>query len=200
MNILLVNNDSDTWEKLQALCVQCGWNVTPIQHDQIQSVVPSEFDLAILSGGWWYDDEVELLRAYAQEIQLINTATVPVLGICIGMQLMHVALDQAVPLLDEPQSGFRNISLTTTGQKLFGLSETIRVFKNHTRAVIHADPVFEVLAYSSGHIESMIHRRRKLLGVQFHPESEDDEGKSIQLMKTLAGALIEYRPEMHSSS
>lgn len=196
MNILLVNNDSDTWQELQDLCRQCDWNVTPIQHDQISSVTPSDFDLAILSGGWWYDDEVELLQAYAQEINLINTSTVPILGICIGMQLMHVALDQAVPLLDEPQSGFRTITLTHTGQKLFGLPETIRVFKNHTRAIIDADPEFEVLAYSAGHIESMVHRRRKLLGVQFHPESEDDREKSIQLMKTLAGALIEYRPEM----
>lgn len=195
MNVLIVNNDSDTWSELQDLCRRCGWNITPVHHSELLVTALEGYDLIVLSGGWWYDDEVQLLQEYAAEIQLINTATVPVIGVCIGMQLMHVALGQAVPLLDEPQSGFRTITLTPTGQRLFGLPETIRVFKNHTRGIIAADPEFDVLAHSPGHAEIILHRRRKLLGIQFHPESEDDDERAVQLMKTLAGALLEYRPE-----
>jgi para-aminobenzoate synthetase len=194
VKILLVNNDSDSWSALHDLCKRCDWEVTAIHHKELLTATVSEFDLVILSGGWWYDDEVELLTEYAAELQLINTSPIPVLGICIGMQLMHVALDQAVPLLDSPQSGFRNIQLTASGQKLFGLPDTIRVFKNHTRGVIEVDPEFERLAHSPGHVEIMLHRQRQLLGVQFHPESEDDPARAEQLLKTLTGALLEYRP------
>lgn len=194
MKVLLVNNDSDTWAELQELCQRCGWDVTSVPHGDLLGVSPLACDLVVLSGGWWYDDATQLVKEYAAELQLISTATVPVLGICIGMQLMHVALNQAVPLLDEPQSGFRDIALTPAGQRLFGLPEVIRVFKNHTRGIIEAGPEFDVLAHSPGNVEIILHRRRRLLGVQFHPESEDDDGRAVQLMKTLAGALLEYRP------
>lgn len=189
MNVLLVNNDTtaENWRELQAVCGALGFTITAAHHSELLTVDMSLFDLAILSGGWWYDDETELLREYAAELQFINTATLPVFGICIGMQLMHVALDQAVPLLDEEQGGFKEITVTERGQQLFGLSHTTTVFKNHTRGVAEADPNFDVLAYSPGHVEIIRHQTRPLIGVQFHPESESSiEASKILLQKLIA--------------
>ncbi len=169
MKLLLINNDSDTWGKLVDVAT-AHHEVAAIHHSEIMTTNLSQFDAAILSGGWWYDDETELLENYAQELELIRISPLPILGICIGMQLMHVALDQAVPLLDTPQSGDQPIQVLPEGQELFGFSPEITVFKNHTRGVIEADPSFQVLAMSPGHIEIMRHRTRPLLGVQYHPE------------------------------
>lgn len=170
MRLLIVNNDSDTWEELLDVAQTAGHQVTPVHCRAIGAIDPRGYDMAVLSGGWWYDEPEELLENYAEELEFIRSAPIPILGICIGMQLMHVSLDQAVPLLDQPQSGYKPIEVSEVGQEIFGFPSVMNVFKNHTRAVIEADPHFDVLATSPGHIEIMMHRERPLLGVQFHPE------------------------------
>ena len=192
MRILLIDNDTDTdsWEKLLAMVSTTGNIVTPLNHRELAAHDTSAYDLIVLSGGWWYDDFEELRQVYASELNLIRTSTVPILGICIGMQLMHVALEGDVPLLDAPQNGFQPITLTPTAQELFGLPETIEVFKYHTRGVLTPDDEFELLGTSPGHIEIMRHRTRPLLGVQFHPESEPTTERSRRLFDKLASSLI----------
>lgn len=190
MRILLIDNDTDSWEKLLAMVSTTGNIVTPLNHRELTGHNTSAYDLIVLSGGWWYDDFEELRQVYASELDLIRTSTVPILGICIGMQLMHVALEGDVPLLDAPQNGFQPISLTPTAQKLFELPATIEVFKYHTRGVLTPDDEFELLGTSPGHIEIMRHRTRPLLGVQFHPESEPTPERSRRLFDKLASSLI----------
>lgn len=189
MKVLLVNNDSDTWDKLVRVVRAAGYEVTEVHHSALGMIDVPSFDLAILSGGWWYDDEVELLNNYAEELNLIRTTPIPILGICLGMQLMYVAVDQAVPLMDEPQSGDRVITIHPAGQALFGFPEKMEVFKNHTRAVIETDPQFEQLASADGHVEIMKHRTRALLGVQFHPEMGPAD-KAAERLQTLVAGLL----------
>jgi len=188
MKILLVNNDSDTWDELCEAVGAAGHDVTPTHYADIDRTATSQHDLAILSGGWWYDDEVELLEKYGEELNFIRTSPIPILGICIGMQLLHVSLDRAVPLLDAPQTGLKEIVTTTVGRERYGLPSTMKVHKNHTRGVIDADPIFEVLAISPGHVEIIRHTERPMLGVQFHPEVGPRE-QSANLLNALI-ALI----------
>jgi GMP synthase-like glutamine amidotransferase len=190
MNVLLVNNDSDTWEELVAVAKAAGYNVTSIHHGSIGAIDPRGYDIAILSGGWWYDDEVELLRNYAEELQFIKSTPIPIIGICIGMLLMHVSMDQAVPLLDERRHGWAEIDVNIAGRVLFDFPERIKVFKNHDRAVIETDPNFEELAASPGHAEIMLHREKPLLGVQFHPEVGATTEQAVTLLQTLVNALM----------
>jgi GMP synthase-like glutamine amidotransferase len=190
MKVLVVNNDSDSWQELLEVVAVAGHEVTPIHHSAVGAIDPRGYDLAVLSGGWWYDDEVKLLQEYAEEIQFIRSTPIPILGICIGMQLMYVAIDQAVPLLDEPQHGFKEIEVALTGQMLFGFNERISVFKNHTRAVVATDPQFNVLASSPGHAEIILHTSRPLLGVQFHPELESTPEKGSRLLSELIAGLL----------
>ncbi len=190
MNILLVNNDSDTWKDLVGVVTGIkGWDVAQVHHSQIKVESARQYDLAILSGGWWYDDEVALLSNYAEELAFIKHAPIPILGICIGMQLMHVALDQAVPLIDIPQTGDQHITINKKGREIFGFGEDLEVYKNHTRGVIEADPDFEVLATSPGHIEIMKHKTKPLLGVQFHPEVGPIDNARDMIL-TLVSAVI----------
>lgn len=189
MNILLVNNDSDTWDELQKVTQAAGHKVTPVHHSLIHTVNPIYYDLAILSGGFWYTNQVDLLDEYADELQFIMVAPIPILGICIGMQLMHVAVNQAVPLMDDPQSGDKEITVNETGRKLTGFPEKMVVHKNHTRAIIETDPHFEILASSPTFTEMMRHRTKPLLGVQFHPEV-GEQTESVAMLKALIAALV----------
>ncbi len=193
MNILLVNNDSDTWEELQRVVNAAGHKVTTVHHEQIHNVHSERYDLAILSGGWWYTDYVDLLNEYADELQFIMMNPIPILGICIGMQLMHVALNQAVPVMDDPQSGLREISVNDAGRELTGFPARMTVHKNHTRAIYETDPHFEILATSDHNFtEMMRHRSKPLLGVQFHPEVGETQD-CVKVMKSLIDALLSMK-------
>ena len=189
MRILLIDNDTDSWDKLHAMASSPQNIVTSINHRELDGHDTTQYDLIVLSGGWWYDDFDELRHVYASELALIRTSTVPIFGICIGMQLMHVALEGDVPLLDARQDGFQPITLTLIAQQLFDLPETINVFKYRTRGVLTPDEEFELLATSPGHIEIMRHRTRPLLGVQFHPESEPTIEQSRELFTKLTTSL-----------
>lgn len=194
MKILLINNDSDTWSKLVTVAEATGHEVDPIHHSAIGAIDARAYDVAILSGGWWadYQEIPEILVLYAEELQFIKSAPIPIVGICVGMQLQHVATNQAVPLMDEPQSGDKPITINERGQKLFGLPPELEVFKNHTRAIFETDPQFEILATSSTtpkFTEIMIHRQKPLLGVQFHPEMGPVDAAAGRLNALINGLL-----------
>ncbi len=170
MKVLLIDNDSDTIAELSELCRRCGCEVVVASCHDLDSTDALDFDLIVLSGGYWYDDDAAQHRAYDPELELIRRAQLPMVGICIGMQLMVLVSEGTVPLLDTPQTGERTIRVHAEGQRLLGLPAEARVYKNHTRGVTKVPEVFEVLADSPGHVEIIRHRTLPLVGVQFHPE------------------------------
>ena len=193
MNVLLVNNDTEpeNWDQLQKIVTAAGYNVSPIHHSAIGAIDPRGYDLTILSGGWWASDQdvSEVLTIYAEELRFIEDTPIPIMGICVGMLLMHTAMDQAAPLLDEMQYGHKEIDVNIAGQMLFGFPEKISVFKNHDRAVIETDPNFEVFASSNVCTEIMLHKVKPLLGVQFHPEVGETD-QAVTMLKTLVDGLM----------
>lgn len=195
MKLLLVDNDSDTLIELRQLCDQLGFDVVTVHCSQLATQQLSDFGLVVLSGGYWYDDELKHLETYAAELELIRTASIPIIGVCLGMQLMHVAFSGHVPLLDQHQSGAREITLTKLGQQILQLPEHITVHKNHTRGVISALEHFNILGLSEGHLEIIQHKSRPLLGVQFHPEI-DDARQGFEIMQRLIEAL-QIQPRTH---
>jgi GMP synthase-like glutamine amidotransferase len=167
---LIVDNDSDTLQELIRTAEAAGFKTTVIHCRQLAIDSAVGHDIIILSGGWWYDDEIQHLEVYKAELELIRHSMVPVLGICIGMQLMQIAYSGQVQLLDKPQRDVQTIELTPAGQELLGWPRTVQVHKNHTMGALSVAPGFEVLGNSPGHIEIIRHASRPLLGVQFHPE------------------------------
>jgi GMP synthase (glutamine-hydrolysing) len=111
------------------------------------------------------------------------------------MQLMHVAVNQAVPVMDDPQSGDKEIAINESGRKLTGFPEKMTVHKNHTRAIYETDPHFEILATSAENFtEMMRHRTKPLLGVQFHPEV-GETAQSAKMIQQLIDALMAIKKE-----
>ena len=102
-NVLLINNDSDTWEQLVDTSRACGFKVDSLHCLEVNADSGDGYDIVILSGGWWYNQAAKHTEVYKGELELIRKTTTPVLGICIGMQLMQIAYSGSVPLLDEPQ-------------------------------------------------------------------------------------------------
>jgi GMP synthase-like glutamine amidotransferase len=183
--ILVVNNDSDTWQELLDTVRDCGYEAEILHCQAVRPDSGQGCDAAILSGGWWYDDAAKHLEVYQGEIDFITHTSLPTLGICIGMQLMQLAFSGLVPQLDEPQKDLQTISVLPEGQKLLSLPEQITVHKNHTLGVVMPADGFTVLAASPDHVEIIKHATRPLLGVQFHPEVGEHDARIAMLQNLL---------------
>ena len=122
----------------------------------------------ILSGGpaSVYDVGAPQLPAYVLESSL------PVLGICYGMQLLGRALHGRIEPSDSREYGPRLVHRVAGDEAdplLRGLPETFAVWMSHGDVVEEPPPGMKVLARSeTGQIAAMVNGR--VMAVQFHPE------------------------------
>lgn len=104
--------------------------------------------------------------------ELLRTAEVPVLGICLGHQLLAAHFGGSVARATRPMHGEVS-QLTHDGTGVFrGLPSPLEVVRYHSLAVTTVPPALQVTALSAdGTIMGVQHRHLPLFGVQFHPES-----------------------------
>ena len=127
--------------------------------------------------------EFALLRALDQR------PTLPVLGICLGMQLMGV--HNGCPLIqhlhDVIPNGDRHV-----GNKIHSITGSIgsgQVTSSHHQALASAGP-FETLALSDdGVLEAIrLANRSFYVGVQWHPERTQDQALGLGIIQKLVNA------------
>ncbi|HWQ19366.1 MAG TPA: GMP synthase subunit A [Methanotrichaceae archaeon] len=103
--------------------------------------------------------------------EYVKSLDIPILGICLGMQLMGVVYGGKV----EPGTigGYAEVQVEVIKEDdiLRGLPKTFKTWASHADQVVRLPQDFEALARSSVcEIEAMKHLTRPLYGVQWHPE------------------------------
>jgi GMP synthase (glutamine-hydrolysing) len=98
-------------------------------------------------------------------------AGLPILGICYGHQLMAHLLGGVVEVGREGEYGFAEVVIDEEDALLRGLGKTMATWMSHRDQVVRVPPGFVVLAHSQNcPVAAMADLRRRLFGVQFHPE------------------------------
>lgn len=118
----------------------------------------------------WLKPERELL-AHAAEVGY------PVLGLCLGGQLLAAALGGDVHLGDRPELGICDVEVTTeaTEDRLFAtLPGIAAVPQFHRDGIFAAPPGAVVLATSPDYPVQGFRAGEAAWGVQFHPEIDAD--------------------------
>ncbi|MDI9624419.1 MAG: GMP synthase subunit A [Methanothermobacter sp.] len=104
-------------------------------------------------------------------IEYILKIRVPILGICLGHQLMALAFNGSVGSAEAEEYAQIEIEILDEDDIFKGLGPYMSVWASHKDEVKVLPEDFKVLARSSiCEIEAMKHVRRPLYGVQFHPE------------------------------
>jgi GMP synthase (glutamine-hydrolysing) len=106
---------------------------------------------------------------------------VPVLGICYGMQLMARLLGGRVWAAPRREYGHAAIQVLKKGRLLRGLPARLPVWMSHGDEVTQVPAGFAVIARTdTSPIAAMADDKRRLYGLQFHPEvAHTPRGKAI---------------------
>ena len=139
----------------------------------------------ILTGG---PNSVYTNNSIKCDKELFNL-TIPILGICYGMQLMTHVLGGEVK---QAQKGEYGISTITP----IDGSKPYKALMSHRDIVTKAPDNFKVTAYSDNHIAVIENTEKKLYGVQFHPESSHTENGN-EIIKNFLFNICQAKADYH---
>jgi GMP synthase-like glutamine amidotransferase len=135
----------------------------------------------ILSGG--KGNPYEPLNLTSNYVALMNF-DVPVLGICLGHEIIAVSYRGRIKKLSEYHGKKEIITIIKPGDPIFGGIEKseVSLIKRHAFHVSELPPSFESLATSDTCPNEIIkHRTKPIYGFQSHPEVSGEEG--MQMVK-----------------
>jgi anthranilate/para-aminobenzoate synthase component II len=191
MKILLINNyqnnnETATYEALKIALA--GHQVKTQRYKPGLKFEDFGKDLVILSGGGGEGSEIndEYKRHklwYDDQIDFILSTNKPILGICMGFEVIARAYNSKILEMKDYITGYKK--LTAAKSSTQGADRhNLRQYENHkwfVPSVSHKH--FEVLAYSGSGIEMIKHKTKKITATQFHPE----KGGTLQLKQIVAG-------------
>ncbi len=165
--VVVDHRDSYTWNLVHLVAGVTGTLPTVVQHDETTTAELLSFSHVVLAPGPGRPDS----PADFAEGDVLRDGSVPVLGVCLGMQGLVTAYGGRVER-HAPAHGHVT-TVAHDGRGVFwGLPATFRAVRYHSLAVTAVPDCLEVSATAEdGVIMGVRHRTLPLHGVQFHPES-----------------------------
>jgi GMP synthase-like glutamine amidotransferase len=143
---------------------------------------PEGYKAIIISGGQPSISEIEkypFLKAVIASTRIAIKENIPILGICLGHQVLAAAIGGKVGKAINPEVGIAKIKHNNTF--IFkGLPNPIYVFQYHFDEVLSLPSTTEILASnSSTPIQAFRVNAKPVFGIQFHPEISKAKAKEI---------------------
>jgi anthranilate synthase/aminodeoxychorismate synthase-like glutamine amidotransferase len=169
--VLIDNYDSFTWN-LYALIAELGVEVRVIRNDSksLAEIVEMKPTALLLSPGPGRpEDSGVSLMALAH-----FTGKIPILGVCLGHQLIYTYLGGRVVHAPEARHGKTSYVYHNGNQLFSGIESPTQVMRYHSLIAdrVALPDVLDVTAETEdGLIMGIQHKLYNLAGIQFHPES-----------------------------
>ena len=192
--ILLIDNYDSFVHNLARYMERLGHKTQVVRNDDIditsiREIVPQAI---VLSPGPCSPNEAGICLQVVEELH----AEIPMLGVCLGHQVIAAAMGAKVVRSTQPMHG-RTSLISHYGSRLFtDIPESFRVCRYHSLTVV-PDSLPQMLQLTAmaedGTVMALQHRSLPVFGVQFHPEAILTE-HGYQLLRnflTLAGLSCE---------
>lgn len=112
-------------------------------------------------------------------IEFIEELDLPVLGICLGHQLIAKAFGGEVATADAQSYAQIELEILNENDIFQGLGPKMNVWASHQDEIKKMPENFDVLAQSTlCDVEAMKHHNKPIYGIQFHPEVHHTENGS----------------------
>ena len=172
MKLLIIDNyDSFTYNLVQ-LVEQCG--VTDfhlVKNDQLNKVSDRDFEKVLISPGPGIASGAGDLLPFVEKYMRRKNF----LGVCLGYEALAQLCGGKLVRLPEPMHGIRNKGKVVINNGIFkGLPQEFYIGHYHSWIIEKESmpPELEpAMEDENGLIMAFRHRRYKLTGLQFHPES-----------------------------
>ncbi len=192
----IIDYDAGNMGSVEKALLSLG--VTPVITRNREEILQA--DHLILPGVGAFGDAMEKLTSF-RLIDVIKEAVergIPLLGICLGMQILFEGSDEAQgveglgllggrihripdqPGLKIPHMGWNDLTYDKEGRLFAGIPEHSYVYFVHSYFLKAEDPgvVAASTEYGSTHIHASV-EKGNLFGCQFHPEKSSDTGLAI---------------------
>ena len=174
MALVIVDNESKYTNALVE--VLRDKNPTVINYKNLDYRELTTGDIVILTGGH-RDPILWHKKQYSQETELVKKHKGPIIGICLGFELIAHIYGSHLHLLNVRRKG--EVKLITTGIGSFFVPASVSVYENHNWSVQKVKRPLRAIAYSKDGVEFFKHSRKPIYGLQFHPEVSSSAGLSI---------------------
>ena len=171
VKVYVVDNGGQWTHRIWRVLKEIGCDSKII--DNTTPVEEIDTDALVLSGGApriaWESPKLGKCLDYLQRFDG------PILGICVGLQLMAVYCGGKAGPSEVPEYGLAKIRVIEEDDLFKGLPKEFLVWESHNDEVKAASG-FAVLARSENcSIQAVKHLKKQYWGVQFHPEVDNTE-------------------------
>jgi len=166
--ILIINNHS---KYLVNLIKEVG-DAKIIDFEKI-NYLNEKFDYIILSGGNFLAVKNHK-KEYSKEIEIIKKSKVPILGICLGFELINFTFGEKLAKESKWIKGKKEIRIVSSEKIFVGVPEKFKVYEKH-RWIVKKNTFLKTLAVSANYVEAVKHPTKEIYGVQFHPEKMNNK-------------------------
>lgn len=143
-----------------------GADAVPVDLDNVGGVV-------VMGGAQNLDENHPWITPLSEFVRAAHERTLPVLGVCLGAQVVGQALGGRVARAETPEAGFEPVTLTVPGQTdtlLAGTPWTVRRLCIHAYEVADLPPGATLLASSAACKNHIFRMGLRTLAMQSHPE------------------------------
>jgi anthranilate/para-aminobenzoate synthase component II len=166
IKLLVIDNESIHTNEIIKYLNKYNVNFDLINYNNIIKEKIKEYDGIILTGSSnhpFYDN------GYEQEIYIIKTSKIPILGICLGFELICFSFGEKLTKLELKEEGLIHIKKIKEDVILDGFNDNSLVYNHHKYALLKVKKL-KALAKSKLCIEVVKHKTKIIYGAQFHPE------------------------------
>lgn len=172
LTALLIDHDDSFTYNVKAW-LSARFDVDVVHHMNFKKISESKkYNLIVFSPG------PKSPTDYPHSLEkLLNTPIdQPVLGICLGLQMMTIAENGKVTTYSPPLHGKTSV-LKSTVSALHGK----KVARYHSMICETPETQFEIIAHSDNYPMWVEHKTKRWMGFQFHPESFLTENSDVYL-------------------
>ena len=168
MRVVIIDNGSKYLPVLENIFADK--QVSVYAYDKFNMTSLRSNDLVVLSGGHmspvlWHN------KVFAKEIELIRIHRGPIIGICLGFELITHVFGSHLHLMKQRRKGLVNV-WPVKENELLADTTIVKVYENHNWAVQKVKQPLVSLVESEDGIEVLKHSTRPIYGLQFHPEAD----------------------------
>lgn len=140
------------------------------RYKAMKNELPEDPEAVIISGSTSgiYEDERWINQLIENTARYIRN-DVPVLGLCFGHQVIAKALGGEVKAMKDYEIGYKPVKLDEA-EISEGLAPVEYPFSTHGDKITELPPELESIGRSDRCNQAFKHRKKKVYGVQFHPE------------------------------